>query len=262
MKNILMIIDAQNDFVEPSGSLYVPGATQDMSNIINLVRNKGHVFDEILVSLDMHQAYDIGHPCFWVSPDGTYPEPFTNISYQDFRDARWTCTSPDNLKMVEIYLKSLDVRGKVHTVWPEHCIIGSSGANLFEPLRTEVENWSKKHERMVNYVVKGMFPLSEFHGIFGPAVEFPSYGKEAQFNFELQESILTYDNIVATGEAKSHCIGESLEQLLSGHTLDVSERLTILEDCMSNIANFEHGIYKVLRDNGATFTLSTTFEIG
>ena len=259
-KNILLIIDAQNDFVQPSGSLYVPGAIQDMTNVINLLKEKGSKFDEILVSIDVHQIFDIGHPCFWVDPDGNHPEPFTTISLDDFNKI-WSCSSVNDEKDAEIYLKSLKIQDKEHMIWPEHCVFGTTGSNIFEPLLDELENWTKKLKKTISYVIKGLFHLSEFHGIFGPSVEFPSYGKDAQFNFSLQRFILGFDNIVVTGEAKSHCVGDSLEQLVSGYEHVACEKITILEDCMSNIVGFKHGIFDTLRTYGSEFTLSNTLNL-
>ena len=260
MKNCLLIIDAQNDFVQPSGALYVPGATQDMSNVMNLLKDHGSQFNEIVVSLDLHQHLDIGHPDFWVDSNGVHPIPFTTISPTDFNKT-WFCASERDKKDTEVYFKSLEIRNKTHTVWPEHCVIGTKGSNIFEPLLNELEIWSKHHKKPIIYVIKGLFRLSEFHGIFGPSVEFPSFGKDAMFNYELQRFILQFDNIVVTGEAKSHCVGDSLEQLISGHEELTCGKIKILEDCMSNIVSFEHDVFETLRDNGAEFTLSTTLKL-
>jgi len=229
------------------------------------LKEKGSQFDEIIVSTDLHQVFDIGHSCFWINSKGKHPESFTAISHGDFISGKWYCASKEDNKNVEIYLKSLSFRNKEHMIWPEHCVIGTNGSNIFEPVLTELNKWSKTNNKSINYITKGLFNLSEYHGIFGPAVEFPSFGKDAMFNFDLQRFILNFDNIVVTGEAKSHCVGESIEQLISGYGTeyqnDLCKKIKVLEDCMSNIVSFKHDIFDTLRENGTEFTLSTTLKL-
>ncbi len=71
-KNILLIIDPQNDFSdikEPyrsaPGSLAVTGASGDYERIIKFIQNSQETIDEIHVSLDTHTERHIGHPGFW-----------------------------------------------------------------------------------------------------------------------------------------------------------------------------------------------------
>lgn len=77
-KNILLIIDPQNDFsdakegVRGRGNLAVDGATEDYSKIIEFIEKNNNKLDEIHVSLDTHTDRHIGHPRFWsrVDADG------------------------------------------------------------------------------------------------------------------------------------------------------------------------------------------------
>ena len=52
MKNILLIVDPQNDFI--TGSLAVEGAEEKMRKLAEHIKDKGHKYDSIWVTLDSH----------------------------------------------------------------------------------------------------------------------------------------------------------------------------------------------------------------
>lgn len=52
MKNILLIVDPQNDFI--TGTLAVEGAKEKMMMLAEYIKNKGYKYDYICVTLDSH----------------------------------------------------------------------------------------------------------------------------------------------------------------------------------------------------------------
>ena len=73
MGTTLLIIDPQNDFCHPEwGTLYVPGAEQDMDRLTQFVMQFRDDIDSIVVSLDSHQRMDISHPLWWVDAHGAH----------------------------------------------------------------------------------------------------------------------------------------------------------------------------------------------
>ena len=52
MKNILLIVDPQNDFI--TGSLAVEGAKEKMMKLADYIKNKGCKYDYICITLDSH----------------------------------------------------------------------------------------------------------------------------------------------------------------------------------------------------------------
>ena len=62
MRIELLIIDPQNDFCDPSGALYVPGADKDMDNVADFILAKKDKLDDIHATLDSHHFIDIAHP--------------------------------------------------------------------------------------------------------------------------------------------------------------------------------------------------------
>ena len=52
MKNILLIVDPQNDFI--TGSLAVEGAKERMMKLAEYIEHEGHKYDYICITLDSH----------------------------------------------------------------------------------------------------------------------------------------------------------------------------------------------------------------
>ena len=52
MKNVLLIVDPQNDFI--TGTLRVPGAKEKMQKLASYIKNKGDMYDYICVTTDSH----------------------------------------------------------------------------------------------------------------------------------------------------------------------------------------------------------------
>jgi nicotinamidase/pyrazinamidase len=62
------------------------------------------------------------------------------------------------------------------------------------------------------------------------------------------------------GEAKSHCVANTIKQMLD--IKGIARKLVILEDCMSDVPGFETialPIYERARTAGARSTLSTAW---
>ena len=72
MKTNLLLIDCQNDFMEPTGALYVPGAEKDAERISALIQNNALNIDNIYATLDQHHYLDIAHPSFWKDKNGAF----------------------------------------------------------------------------------------------------------------------------------------------------------------------------------------------
>ena len=94
MKIHLLIIDPQNDFCDPRGSLCVPGADADIKRLARMIDRLKGKLDDIHVTLDSHRKVDISHPIWWKDGSGAHPPPFTLISASDVADGRWTTALP------------------------------------------------------------------------------------------------------------------------------------------------------------------------
>lgn len=89
---------------------------------------------------------------------------------------------------------------------------------------------------VVQRLVKGQDPLSEMYGVVRP-----EYDTKGYINLDFLNKLEQYDRIVIAGEAKSHCVLESIRQILEYYETrpEITQKIYILEDCMSSIPGFE-----------------------
>jgi nicotinamidase-related amidase len=235
-KELLLIIDAQYDFCDKQGALYVPGADKDMERLASFIRDNGKRLKNIILSQDTHHVIDISHPAFWTDVNNEHPAPFTQIKVEDVENDVWK--SIYGKSEVLTYLKRLDTQGEFpHVIWPEHCIEGSKGAAIVDVVMEEVKNWVRTYNRNLEIVQKGRNRFTEHFGIMEANV--PSEDDpETQFNVRLLELMSEYDTIYIAGEAQSHCVATTVKQL--SKYSDVVNKLVILKNCMSPVTGFEH----------------------
>ena len=89
MKTSLLIVDPQNDFCHPDGSLYVPEAEKDCKRLTDLINKYSTKIDSIHITLDTHHYFDIAHPIFWLDQNDKNPTPYTIIKAEDVRSGIW-----------------------------------------------------------------------------------------------------------------------------------------------------------------------------
>ena len=258
-KYALLVIDPQNDFCNPGdkngenkGSLYVDGAEKDMQRLADWIKKHKKDIDFIGVTLDSHQPNDISHPNFWMDKDGNFPPPFTELKSVDVENGKWTPRF-DPKRSLD-YLKKLEAQGEYpHYIWPVHCIIGSQGSAIYKPLMESIIDWTKKG-KYYQTVVKGTFPYTEHFGAFRAQIPDPER-PETQLNQGLLKTLETYQNIYLAGEAKSHCVANSLKQVLE-EASDLASKFVVLDDAMSNVTGFEHiadAVYQKAETMGVRF---------
>lgn len=239
----LLVIDPQVDFCDPTGSLYVPGAEKDMERLAAMVKRLGNKISQIHVTLDSHRVNDIAHPPFWKDSTGKHPAPFTLISVTDVANGKWTTSAPGLYAPALEYVKALEKGGKFPLViWPTHCLIGSRGTQVLPVLFDAITEWeSVKATRYCNFVTKGSNPLTEHYSVFAAEVVDPS-DPSTQLNTDLIGLLADPDvtQILIAGEAKSHCVRNSLYDLI-GNFPDpqYAHKMVILEDAMSSVPGFE-----------------------
>ena len=256
MKNAFLIIDAQFDFCHPDGALFVPGAEGDIERISQLIRQHTDQIDHIIVTLDTHHILDIAHPLFWADAAGNHPAPFTQITGEDVDAKRWIPRfSPEKARQ---YIHNLEADGQfAHFIWPEHCLIGSRGAALHDTLFEAVNGWSQQRDRDYVAVQKGIYPLSEHFGIFRAQVPDPAV-PETQLNTALIADLDLFDTVYLMGEAKSHCVANSLKQILD-FAPELVPKLVVVTDCMSDVTGLGYladSIYAEARIRNVRFAES------
>ena len=255
MKTLLLVIDMQNDFCKPEGGLYIPGAEADTLRLATFIRAYRQKIDDIWLSQDNHQIMDIAHPVFWEDTEGNPPLPFTTITRTQVEAGAWK-PKTDKHEVVA-YLKALEQEGEyVHTIWPEHCILGSEGAAIVAPVMESVQDWARQGHDF-KLIRKGEYPLTEHLGIFQanvPCKDIP----ETVLKLDLIRDLATYDVIWMAGEAQSHCVAYSVKQLMNFPP--IMRKLVLFADCMSPVAGSEEvtsSVFEAAFALGARFTTTT-----
>lgn len=230
----LLIIDPQNDFME-GGALAVPGAIDDMKRTAALIDRIGTKLSKIHVTLDSHHVVDIGHPAFWRNAVGDAPNPMTMIPAASIEDGTWTPRRPELRDYAIDYAKQLEADGKYQImVWPPHCLIGTPGHNIQSDLAASLDRWSTARVRNVDFVTKGTNVFTEHYGALMaevPMAKDPSTQLNGRFLAMLQEA----DVIVVAGEASSHCVKATIEQVAENIDEEHVKKFVLLTDCMSSV---------------------------
>ena len=230
-QRLLLGIDLQNDFCHPEGKLTVAGAEEDLKRIVHLIETGGEYFTEMIISMDSHYPLHIAHPSFWHNKEGDMPVPFTIITYEDVVQRRWT---PQYYPEQALhYLKTLQSADYQCTIWPPHCLIGTEGWALPDPLYKALSKWSHKTGRNLELYNKGSNPFTEHYSILKAAVEFQAYPSTC-LDHNLLSRLATFDEIVIVGEAMDFCVANTIADLLKSAP-KIMEKMIILIDCMSNI---------------------------
>lgn len=301
-----------------SAGLPVPGASNDLKRLCDFLKTNPTAFKEIHVSLDSHTKTHIGHIGFW-TPDDYQPtevhalpipletfyiDPTTpdfDIFVGDFlgnpkSPPQKAYTYKKELQKVAyayVYLmqekRKKDPTLPIPCLWAEHCIIGENGWNLYEPLKTTLEELKGKGIK-VNYHEKGTNDLVEMYSIFSAEVtfkdlfdptnllkytNFPKLSlsdlpNEYQLNYmspsvpkpndnvntpNTQRNYATIFNrvmfnelmgfngenkVFVCGEAKSHCVKTSLQDMIKNCKGNITPKnIHLISDMTSIIPGFE-----------------------
>ena len=250
----LLMIDPQNDFCDlpesyrpaahgglpaAAPALPVPGAHADMLRLAQFIDAASPHLNELSVTLDSHQHFDIGHPTFWQTGDGAPVTPFTQIRAAEVRAKQYLPRRKELESRVLTYLDALEAEGRyVHMVWPIHCEIGSWGQGIHDDVRQAYNRWEERTLSVVNKVTKGKNPYTEHYSAIRAEVPDPE-DDETQANAELLAALRRADRVYIAGEAGSHCVKATTEHIVMNFTDEERARLVLLTDCMSPVAGFE-----------------------
>ena len=138
------------------GSLAVPGANADSQRIIELLEKCGPVIERIVVTLDTHHAMHIHHKQFWVNEQKKAPEPFTVTSKKNIADGKWRARFPEHQTWAARYVQKLEERERFPMIiWPEHCLLGTEGHAVYEPLMEALNKWAFQRQRPISWYFQG-----------------------------------------------------------------------------------------------------------
>ena len=250
----VLAVDIQNTFCIPDFELFIAGrsgtgAVDDNRRLCKfLYRNLGEI-TQIFPSLDTHHAMQVFHAIWLVDEHGNHPDPYTLVSAQDVATGRWQMNAAVAEALgidvdyadrhLTYYTRRLAEGGKYDlTIWPYHAMLGGIGHALVSAVEEAVFFHGLARYSNPEFQVKGDNPLTEHYSLLGPEVtEGPDGDRLGGKNAKLIEKLLTFDAVVVAGQAKSHCLAWTIDDLLGDEDVreQLAERTYLLEDCTSPV---------------------------
>lgn len=256
IKIALLLIDVQNTFCLPDFELFVGGksgngAVEDSIRLCEFIYKNLANLTTIVATMDTHQAMQIFHPIFWVDENGNHPEAgITMISYEDVKQRRWNVNhniaynlniSPEELENYALhYVKKVTENSKYPlTIWPYHSMLGGIGHGLVSAVEEALFFHNMVRHSQTHFELKGDNALTENYSVLSPEVLEDNYGEKiAQKNTKFLNKILCFDKIIIAGQAKSHCVAWTVEDLLTEikrKDTNLAKKVYLLEDCTSPV---------------------------
>ncbi len=254
-KMCLVAVDVQNTFCIPGFELYVggrsgTGAVDDSRRLCEFIYRNLDVITQICPTMDTHQAMQIFHSLYLVSENGEHPPPFTLVSAEDVEKGIWRFNpalafsfgieAEFGQRHLLYYTRMLKEGGKYDlTIWPYHGMLGGIGHALVASVEEAAFFHCVARYSQTDFHVKGDRPFTEHYSVLGPEVlEGPSGEPIGQKSEKFLNKLLQFDAVVIAGQAKSHCVAWTIDDLLRNIlTRDrrLAEKVYLLEDCTSAV---------------------------
>jgi nicotinamidase-related amidase len=251
----LVAVDVQNTFCIPAFELFVAGrsgtgAIDDNRRLCEFLYRNLDAITQIIPTLDTHHAMQVFHAMWLVDEEGNHPAPYTLVSASDVEAGRWQ-VDPEVAEALGLeldyarrhlahYTRALEQSGKYRlTIWPYHAMLGGIGHALVPAVEEAIFFHTVARRSQPDFRVKGTLPLTEHYSVLGPEVtEGPEGDTLGEHDAELVEKLLGFDAVVIAGQAKSHCVAWTIDDLLRSPVLgerELAEKVYLLEDCTSPV---------------------------
>ncbi len=251
----LLLVDVQNTFCIPGFELYVgghsgTGAVDDNRRLCEFIYRNIDVITQISSTMDTHQSMQIFHGIFLVNEKGEHPAPFTLISIEDIEQGTWRFNpkvaaglnigADYGQKFLRHYTQQLKAGGKYDlTIWPYHAMLGGIGHALVSAVEEAIFFHGIARYCLPDFQVKGSNALTENYSVISPEVLEDAQGnKIAEKNARFLRALLEFDAIIIAGQAKSHCVTWTIDDLLSemrAWDKKLTKKVYLLEDCSSPV---------------------------
>lgn len=264
----LLMIDMQIDFCHQNGSLYVPGAEDDIRRLITFILNNMDKITSMYASLDSHLLFQIFFRSWWRTAKNEKPAYFDAITKSAIEAGQYQPVV-DPIASID-YTDKLESNAKKQLmIWTYHTMIGTPGQAMDPALYEILAYHGFARKSQPNFLQKGSIPQTEMYGILCPEVKISTH-KQGGFNTDFLNILMKHNKVIITGQAKSHCVLESIKQIYNffGKTdPDVLKKIYIFEDCMSSVkhpvVDFEaiaKAEFEVFSKAGMNIIKSTDFK--
>ncbi|MCT7984645.1 isochorismatase [Laspinema sp. A4] len=255
-KICLLAIDIQNTFCIPDFELFVGGrsgngAVEDNQRLCEFIYRNLHRITAVIPTMDTHTTGQIFHPVFWVNSKGENPPPLTQISLRDVENGVWKVNpaiaqslgdrNPEQIQQyAHHYVKQLEIEGKYPLIiWPYHSLLGGIGHALVSAVEEAIFFHNLARHAPTGFELKGNHPLTENYSVLRPEVLLDQTGKAiAHQNSLLMEKLLEFEVVMIAGQAKSHCVAWTIDDLLQDiqqRDPKLAQKVYLLEDCTSPV---------------------------
>ena len=256
-RTLLLLVDFQRDFCFPEGALYVGGrsgrgALEDNRRVASfLYRNLDRV-TATLCTLDSHLPHHVFSPSFWIGGGGEPIEAHRVVLAAEIRAglvkprpelASWVAGGDRDWldRQVLHYCEELERRGRYALyLWPPHCLVGSPGHGMVGVVQEARLFHAYARRADASVEIKGLNVLTEHYSVLAPEITTAHDGTSlADSPSDLAEKLLAVDRLVVAGQASSHCVKNTLEDLLrwiERRDPALARKVYVLEDCMSAVA--------------------------
>jgi nicotinamidase-related amidase len=230
-------IDVQVGFCTPGASLFVPGAVEDTQRTIEWLYRHMDKISGMFFSLDTHRVFQIFHPAWWVDEKGQHPPPLTPIFYDDVKKGKWSAVVHPKESLE--YVQKLEASKKyVLTIWPYHTLLGGLSHALVPAMMEAALFHASARKHQTHFETKGTHALTENYSVLSPEVTELSGHVVGSFNAPFFKLLMEYDAVYVFGQAKSHCVLSTLNDLeshVNGIDPSLAKKIYILEDAMSPV---------------------------
>ena len=251
----LVAVDVQNTFCTPGFELFVggrsgTGAVDDNVRLCGFLYRNLDTITNVVPTLDTHQALQIFHAAYLVDADGRHPDPYTLVSAEDVESGRWRFNRDVAAALgvdaewgerhLGHYAQTLRAGAKYDlTVWPYHAMLGGIGHALVPAVEEAIFFHALARTSQPRVEVKGSHPHTEHYSMLGPEVtDGPDGEPLARGESPLLDELLEFDAVIVAGQAKSHCVAWTIDDLLEGvarRDRSLAEKVYLLEDCTSPV---------------------------
>jgi len=242
------------------------GAIRDSQRVAQWILRNLPWITKINCTMDTHTMFQVFHESFFQCgepfecpvtkhqyAEGDHPLPMTFIEADDVLGGRWevnpevawaitgkAASFSSVQRQVDHYVKELKRQGKYTlTIWPYHAVLGGMNHALVSAIEEVVHFHGAARGSQPNFEIKGGNPLTENYSVLRPEVLTMADGKAlATKNVRFIESLLGLDALFIAGQAKSHCVAWSIDDLLSeiqAKDPDLAKKVWLLSDCSTPV---------------------------
>jgi len=267
----LLLVDVQNTFCLPDFELFAAGrsgkgAVEDNQRLSRWIYANLGAITDITATMDTHAAMQIFHSVFLMDENGNPPDPMTILTPDDLESGRWKLNpevaanlgaggiplndgrpdlneyaDPEKLfEHLKYYTRTLSEKETFdHIIWPYHAMLGGIGHALASIIEEACFFHAAARQSQTRFELKGANPLTEHYSALSAEVRKDSAGRSiAASNPALLDRLLDADALFIAGQAKSHCVAWTIEDLLreiQARDPRLTQRVYLLEDAASAV---------------------------